>query len=210
MYNRRSCYSSGIEFRKHANDVAKELLRKSIHICSAFVPFFLSFLYTPVLCALAVVLVLYCVAEYLRYTGHNIPLISDITAAAARKRDENKFVLGPVTLASGILITALFFNPVCASLGIYALAFGDGLASLAGKLFGHIHIPFTKGKTVAGSLSCFLAIFISSFFVTKNAFFALILGICGMLLEILPLKDWDNLVIPVIIAIIAQFGLHIV
>lgn len=209
MFRKLPCYSSGIEFRKYANDLAKELFRKSIHICTALVPFLLSYAYVPVICTLSAVLVLYIAAESFRHSGKNIPIISAITAAAARKRDENKFVLGPVTLASGVIITALIFNPKCASLGIYALAFGDGLASLTGKMFGHISIPLTKGKTVAGSLACFIAIFLSSFTVTGVTSYSLILALVGMILEMLPLKDFDNLIIPLSISFVAQFFMHI-
>ena len=33
---------SGIVLRRYANDIAKELFRKVIHLCAAFIPFFLS------------------------------------------------------------------------------------------------------------------------------------------------------------------------
>ena len=32
---------SGIILRRYANDIAKELFRKVIHLCAAFIPFFL-------------------------------------------------------------------------------------------------------------------------------------------------------------------------
>ena len=79
-------------------------------------------------------------------------MISKITEIAARKRDENHFVLGPVTLVCGILLAALLLPLDCARVGIFALAFGDGLASLMGKLFGKITIPGAHGKTAAGSV----------------------------------------------------------
>ncbi len=190
--------------RQRFNDIAKEIFRKSIHVCSAFIPFLLKYLYWQVLSALALVTLIYCTAELMRLNGKNVPFISDITAAAARKRDENRFVLGPVTLSVGIMLTALLFNPLPASIGIYSLAFGDGLASLSGKLFGKVVLPFTFGKTVAGSLTCFTAIFISSFLVCHNATVALSLACIGMFIEVLPLKDFDNVVIPLIIAFSAQ------
>ena len=185
--------------------MTKELFRKSIHMCAALVPLMLSFAYIPVLSLLALVLVFYCVAETLRYKGINIPVISAITAAAARKRDENRFVLGPATLASGVLFTAIIFEPVPAAVGILALAFGDGLASLIGKFFGRIIIPYTSGKTVAGSLACFIAIFCSSFLVLNNVYISFIIALIGMVIEIIPLKDFDNLLIPIIIASVCQF-----
>ena len=93
---------SGIILRRYANDIAKELFRKVIHLCAAFIPFFLKYFYVPVLSLLSLVLVLYIIAEILRYKGKTVPIFSVITQAASRKRDENKFVLGPVTLSLGI------------------------------------------------------------------------------------------------------------
>ncbi len=196
---------SGIILRRYANDIAKEMFRKVIHLCAAFIPFFLKIFYVPVLSLLSLVLLLYIIAEILRYKGIEVPIFSVITQTAARKRDENKFVLGPVTLTVGIIITALCFDYESASVGIYALALGDGLASLVGKLFGRNIIPFTQGKTAEGSLACFGAIFISTFLVTKNAFSALIIAIIGMIIELFPLKDFDNLFIPIILGFVMQY-----
>ncbi len=134
-----------------------------------------------------------------------IPILSDITVAAARKRDENKIVLGPVTLVSGIVITSLLWNEQAAAVGILALALGDGLASLAGKTFGSIEVPFTGGKTCEGSLTCFAAVFVSCFFVTGSTGVSLIIAMAVSLIEILPLMDFDNLLIPVAAGGVCQF-----
>lgn len=175
----------------------KELFRKSIHLCSALVPFFLDHFFTLTACLLFCALAGYTVSEVLRLKGYKIPVISTITEIAARKRDEDKFVLGPVTLVTGIIITALTIkNPDCRKIGIFALSFGDGLASLCGKFFGRIHISFTKGKTAAGSIACFTAVFITTFCVCKNTQESLIIAFAAMLIEILPLADMDNIIIP--------------
>ncbi len=196
---------SGVIRRQRINEIRKELFRKSIHICGAIIPFFLSRCYWFVIAALFLVIIVYSVSELARLSGHDIPLISSITAVAARKRDENRFVFGPVTLASGILLSALLWEELPASIGIYALAFGDGLASLSGKLFGHMQIPFSQGKTAAGSLTCFCAIFISSYLSSGNSGLALIVASIGMFIELLPLKDYDNVIIPLVIGGVAQF-----
>ncbi len=196
---------SGVIRRQRLNDIFKEAFRKTIHICSAFIPFFLSRYYWPVIILLFAAVTVYSCSELARLHGHEIPVISAVTAVAARKRDENKFVLGPVTLVAGILISALIWDLLPATVGIYALAFGDGLASLAGKLFGKEQIPGTEGKTAAGSLTCFSAIFISTFLVSGKSRLALIAASVGMFIELMPLKDFDNILIPVIVGGLAQF-----
>ncbi len=186
----------GIIERQRLNAIFKELFRKSIHICSSLVPLFLKLAYWPVIGLLVTALILYTISEILRSKNINIPFISKVTEIAARKRDENRIVLGPITLVLGILLAALILPLDCARVGIFALAFGDGLASLMGKLFGKITIPGAHGKTAAGSLTCFFAVFVSTFCCCGNCLTALIIAFAAMFIEVLPLSDFDNLIIP--------------
>ncbi len=199
----------GIIIQKEANAIRKELVRKSIHLATAFIPFFLEHFRVLVLAGLFLVLAMYCIAEFLRMRGKNIILFSFLTEAAARKRDENHFVLGPVTLALGVLLTAFFYDTTPAAVAIYALAFGDGLASLAGKLFGKHLIPFSSGKTLEGSVTCFVAIFFSTLFVTKSVSTSLLIAAAGTVIEVIPIRDFDNIIIPVVIGFISQYYFHI-
>lgn len=203
LCTQRGNYSERVLRQKYQNEIKKELFRKSIHLCGAFIPFFLEKFYWPIIYLLIFVLVVYSFCELLRLKGKKVPIISKITDIASRKRDENTFVLGPVTLVLGIIFTALIFEPLPAKIGILALALGDGLASLCGKLFGHVCLPFTGGKTVAGSLACFLAIFLSSYFCWKMPLCSIILGSFGMFVEILPLKNFDNVILPILVAFVA-------
>ena len=189
----------GIVQRQRLNAILKELFRKSIHICSSFVPLFLKLAFWPVIGLLVLALIVYSVSEILRSKGIELPLISKVTEVAARKRDENRFVLGPVTLVCGIILAALLLPLDCARVGIFALAFGDGLASLMGKLVGKITIPGAHGKTAAGSLTCFFAVFTTTFCCCQNCLISLITALCVMFIEILPLADFDNLIIPPVI-----------
>lgn len=199
----------GILAKQYRISITKELIRKSIHLCSAFIPLFLDKEFFPTVISLFAAAFFYTVSETLRLRGIEVPVVAKITAVAARKRDENKFVLGPLTLVFGILIAAFLLEPESRRIGIYALAFGDGLASFAGKLFGRVRIPFTNGKTAAGSLTCFFAVLISAFAVCKNPQSALILAVTATFVEVLPLADFDNLIIPIIIGGTARYILGI-
>jgi len=181
------------------NDLLKEFFRKSIHICASFVPLFAGISYTGTVLALSFVICFYIYCETSRLAGNYIPLVSRITAYAARKRDEGRFVLGPVTMALGVLFALILFPPKAACVGIFALAFGDGIASLAGKLFGRIKIPRAGGKTLEGSSACFVAVYVSSFCVLRDPIRAFEVALLAMLIEVLPIKDYDNLFIPVLI-----------
>lgn len=189
-----------ISHNSTVNDLLKEFFRKSIHICSSFVPFFAWLNYTWTVMVLSTVICLYIFCEYRRLSGSPIPVVSRITAYAARKRDEGRFVLGPVTLSLGILFALLVFPLDCATIGIFALAFGDGIASLAGKIYGRVKIPLMGGKTIEGSGACFLAVLIATFAVTGDIPLSLAVALLAVLIEMLPLKDYDNLLIPLLIS----------
>ena len=181
---------------KDSKTILKELFRKSIHLCSSIIPWLLASYYWYTIWGLLIVVVLYYFCELARLEGHPVPVISLVTETASRQRDECKFVLGPVTLVLGIVFAALVLPLSCAKIGIFALAFGDGLASLAGKLFGRLKIPHTGGKTLEGSLTCFAAVFLSTYIVTRHLIPSLIIALAAMLIEVLPLGDWDNMIIP--------------
>ncbi len=200
--------TEGIVSQKQSIFVKKELVRKIIHLATAFIPLLLSFARIFVLIGLSLVIVLYIIAESMRCNGKRVFLVSSITEMAARKRD-TRFVLGPVTLAFGVLCTSLFFDEMSAAVGIYALAFGDGLASLIGTTYGRHTIPFGQGKTFEGSATCFIAIFLSTFCVTHDIQIACVVALAGTFIEVLPLKDFDNFFIPIALATISQFYFHI-
>ncbi|MBO8458381.1 MAG: phosphatidate cytidylyltransferase [Spirochaetes bacterium] len=188
-------------------DLFKELFRKSIHFCSAFIPLIDSWNHTFVLWALTGAVVMFCIEEFLRLNGHPVPLVSKITETAARKRDQGRFVLGPVTLCLGILTVLLVFPPMEAYLGIYALGLGDGIASLAGRFLGKNSIPYAGGKTIEGSAACFLIVFIAFSLVTRDLVSSAVLALFTTIMEAFPLKDFDNLLIPVAVAVAARsFG----
>ena len=182
-----------------------EVFRKTIHLSSALTVVFAERWYTPTVIGIIGISILYCISEFLRMHGHELYLITNITRYASRKRDKGRFVLGPLTLAGGVLAALLLFPIHTAKIAIFALAFGDGLASLVGKRFGKIRLAFFKDKTVAGSLTCFAAVFLSTFAVSGNFWKSLVLGIAGAGIEMLPLKDYDNLLIPIAIGFLASF-----
>lgn len=179
----------------------KELIRKGIHMSIALVPSFAllnSFLTITLLLS---GITFYLVSEMFRIQGKSVStFISSITSIASRDRDQG-VTLGPVTLALGALLVLTSFEPVAATCGIYALAFGDGLSSVTGKLWGKAKIPFTNGKSYVGSATCFFMIFSTSFIVTGSLQKALLAGLFGAVTELIPVKDIDNLIIPVAVAI---------
>jgi len=185
------------------NQISTEVLRKSIHLLIALVPLLATWNkgFTVALLASGVILYTYC--ELMRLRGFEIAVISRITAMAARKRDAGKFVLGPVTLGIGAMLALVLYPNPAASIAIYALAFGDGLSSLVGRMFGTIRIPFTGGKSVEGSLTCFFAVLTSAYALTGDFAKSALLALIATVVEALPSKDMDNILLPVVTGIFA-------
>jgi dolichol kinase len=196
-----------------------ELIRKSLHFLIGLSPILAAYHRTFTLILLASGTLAYAVMECLRQRGITIPLVSVLTVAASRRRDTGRFVLGPVTLGLGAILPLLLFPLPIASIAIYALAFGDGTASLAGKFLGRIRPKFLFGKSLEGSIACFLGTFISVWLYTffqNNGSLRTLLGLStlpqlstalvaactAVVVEILPIKDWDNIIIPMVVGLV--------
>ena len=185
-------------------EIKTEALRKSIHFLIAFTPLLAALSYPFAVLALSFGTLGYAVMEWLRLSGVQVPLVSTLTRMACRQRDLQSFVLGPVTLGLGALLALLLFPFPAASIAIYALAFGDGLASLAGKLYGRLRPAFLFGKSVEGSLACFAAAFAAAALVSRSPVASFAIALTAAASEALPLEDYDNIVLPLAVGIVAQ------
>lgn len=189
--------------REISEEIRIELLRKSIHLLIAFVPGIAQLSLGLAVGLLSGGVLFYAASERLRMEGYRVPVISKVTALAARRRDGDHFVLGPVTLGLGALLALLLYPNPAASIAIYALAFGDGLSSLIGKTFGSVRLPLTGGKSLEGSLTCLIAVFIASCAVTGDAKRSFIVAVAAALVEAAPTKDFDNIILPVAVGALA-------
>jgi phytol kinase len=174
-----------------------EVIRKSLHLLIALVPLLADIHLQATMLILAGGTLFYVLAENLRQEGKTVYLVSDLTVLAARPREAGRFVLGPVTLGTGAMLALLLYPSHAATIAIYALAFGDGLASLVGRLLGGWRLPLGGAKTVAGSLACFFAVLMIGQRMLGSLRLALPLAIGATLIEALPAGDFDNLLLPV-------------
>ena len=174
-----------------------EIVRKALHLLIAFVPLLAGVDMSATMMLLAVGTLFYVFAEKLRLEGMPVLVISDLTVIASREQDRGRFVLGPVTLGVGAMLSLLLYPSPAAAIAIYALAFGDGFASLAGKLFRSPSIPFTRNKTLAGTAACFLAVLVGTWKLTGQLSVAFTIAVAATMLELIPIRDFDNLILPV-------------
>ncbi len=194
---------STVESGERRTVIQGELVRKSLHMLIALVPgIALSIGVFPTLMLLATGVLFYTTAEHLRLSGQYVALISTVTVLASRTRDQGRFVAGPVTLGVGAMLALLLYPAPAAFLGIYALAFGDGLASLVGKAFGSVMI--LPDASLEGSLACLVAVFSASLALSGRFVESLVIAVAATVLEALPTDDLDNIIIPVGVALLGS------
>jgi dolichol kinase len=180
-------------------ELKAELVRKAFLILIAFVPLMSAWHHVGTLIVLAVGTAGYAFFEGLRCKGIRVPLISAMTDFASRKRDKGRFVLGPVTLGAGAFLSLLVFPPIVGAIAVYALAAGDSVSSLVGKFIGRIRPAFLCGKSVEGSIACFIAVFLCSWPVSGTIRTALVAAAAAPVAEAPPFRDWDNIIMPLVV-----------
>lgn len=183
----------------------QEFRRKSIHILAGLSFLFLyscSPSFTLIFASLGSLL--YLLAEILRHKGVKIPFITSLINWGSRKTTTTKLELAPILLALGVILTLYLFPFSLAWVSIVGVIFGDGLASIGGLSLGGPFYPFSH-KRFTGSLFCFLGTVLFSFllqtlfpsiFPTIPLEQILIMAFIITALELIPIKDFDNFIIP--------------
>jgi len=202
-----SNYSARGVSAMNISELRSEIIRKSLHFLIALAPAMAAMNKTATVALLMIGTLGYTLMECLRLSGVKIPVISSITSMASRSRDFGHFVMGPVTLGLGALLALLLYPSSAAAIAIYALAFGDGIASLAGKFLGKWRPAFLFGKSIEGSLACFGVVLISAYAVSGSMHIAVVAAFTAMVVEALPLEDYDNLAIPVTVGFAVQIAM---
>ncbi|MDR2731069.1 MAG: phosphatidate cytidylyltransferase [Treponema sp.] len=187
-----------------SGELKTELVRKIIHFSIALSPSMAAINKPLTVIFLIIGTLGYTFMEYLRFSGVKIPVISALTSMASRARDIGHFVIGPVTLGLGALLALLLYPSPVASIAIYALAFGDGFASLVGRFLGKLRPAFLHGKSIEGSLACFMVVLICAFRVSGNVYISLVAAFTATVIEALPLEDYDNMVLPVTVGLMVK------
>ena len=189
------------------HEAKTEVVRKSIHFLIALCPAMAAVSKPLTVLALLAGILCYTVMEKLRLSGIKVPLVSALTGMASRPRDIGHFVFGPVALGLGALLALLLFSAPVASIAIFALAFGDGFAGLVGKLFGTYRPAVLFGKSVEGSLACFTATYFCAYLVSGNFIVALTAAVTATAVEALPLEDYDNIALPLVVGVVVQIAM---
>ncbi|MBV6518629.1 MAG: hypothetical protein DCC43_07520 [Candidatus Brocadia sp.] len=173
----------------------QEIRRKLLHILIAFAPVCAFFIYHTTLTVLFSLLIIYFVSECLRVNGYSFPLFGGITRSSIRKLEERGFAFGPITLVLGACFSLLFFSNSLASTVIWIVAFADTAAAIVGMRLGNHRIPYNIKKSVEGSLAAWAVAFVCGW-IYLPLLPALITAFFSSIIESLPLRSLDNLLIP--------------
>lgn len=137
----------------------------------------------------------------------------DTVMAMSRTGDPKEILRGPLLYGIIFVVITLVIwekSPV-GIIALMVLCGGDGIADIVGRKVAGTTIPWSNGKTIAGSLAMFtggfiLPLVVLLFFVANGMWgkswheyilpVLMISSICT-LVETLPLRDWDNVTVPV-------------
>ena len=149
-------------------------------------------------------------------------VIQDPTAVKAMSRSGNRqeILRGPLYYGLVFVILTIVYwrNTPIGIIALMTLCGGDGLADVVGKRWGKISLPWSKRKTLLGSLTMFLGSFIFStimiwIFITQGYFSTpvnnsilkiTLIALTTTLVESLPYNDIDNLTVPATALLIAH------
>ncbi len=181
-----------------------EIRRKIIHASAAGLPFvspIFGWQWKWTIIGLMIVLSgIYMLSEYCRLNGLHFPIFYGITRWVLRVNEQRRFAFAPVTLAAGVAIVLHVFPLRIAYPCIMIVALGDSFGALVGERWGRIPLPHNHDKTLEGSLA-FIAVSYgcaSLFLPTAPAVAA---ALVAGAVESLNIRDFDNLLVPVLAGI---------
>jgi dolichol kinase/phosphoserine phosphatase len=183
----------------------RELYRKTIHFLGVPLPF-LAYFHKPAVAALlSAVILIYVFSELFRSIGIHLPFISHITKRSERVTETRNFIIGPISLTVGILVTLFAFSPEFYIPAILIVCISDSVSSLVGRKFGRINLPFYE-RTVEGSVAFYIASFaILLIFLPFRQ--ALLTALVPTVLELIMPHYLDNLFIPIGTALFMMYVL---
>ena len=194
----------------------KELKRKIIHLIGLLIPICYYFFRERDPIAIIILLSLtaiYFFLELLRLTNKRAQRYFLTHFSSLLRTHEKQKITGTgYYLLSGLLSVSLFKK----ELAIACLSFlvlGDMFAAIIGTRFGHNKI--IAGKSLEGSLACFIVCLVIGLFIAwlfpnyLNLKIIAIGAFVATIVELLPLGLDDNLTIPLISGLVMEISIYI-
>ena len=185
-----------------------ETFRKCVHAAGCLVPFAARVSLVSTSVVLGAVAALYALSELWRVNGLSLPGFTWVTRRSVRQEELRRPSTGPVLLAAACLICLWCFPWPAAAAAIFVVALGDTAAAAAGRRWGRRRLWYSSAKTLEGVAACFLAGVAATCWLLPLPV-SLIACAVGALVESLPLKDADNLAVPLSVAAAATWAAQV-
>jgi dolichol kinase len=171
------------DYRDKKSSLKGEIERQLIHLSTGI--FFILFIYVTgdqALWLLLLLLAFYLVISFVILKNMLPPSLSTFLCRWGRPGKQNIPLKGTILLVCGIVLSLVLFPEEIVYASIAVVGFGDSVATIAGVTIGKHKLPYSKQKSVEGTLAGIIAAFLASlFFVTPVQAFVGSAG--GMLLE---------------------------
>lgn len=188
-------------------DISHETSRKLIHLTGLlFLPFFSdhAWLVVWILCGASAFYILLELID----KKWQIPVFAGMVNSCKRPEERNQIDWGAPLLAAGIACSLVFFDYPETACGLIHVCLCDAVAAFAGKRWGKRKIFYTDNKTFFGSFAFFVtAVLTCAIFIPF--WMAVAIAFIGAVLESIPMRHWDNFVIPVGVSFCASLLLWI-
>mgnify|MGYP001594867520 CR=1 FL=1 len=188
-------------------DISHETSRKLIHLTGLlFLPFF-SHNARLVILVLSIATGFYLLIEIFSKKWP-LPIFAGMVRACKRPEEKNTIDWGAPLLALGIITSLIFFDYPETTCGLIHVCLCDAVAAFAGRQWGKRKIFYTYNKTYFGSFAFFVSATLAcSIFIPF--WMAVAIAFIGTILESIPMRHWDNFVIPLGVSFCASLLLRI-
>jgi phytol kinase len=213
-----------MDYFAHKKWISSSLSRKIIHIGTGLIfvlcwPLFENNYYSRFFAAIVPLLIT------LQFLLIGLGIIKDQASidSMSRSGDRKELLRGPLFYGIVFVVLTIFYwkDTLIGIIALMMLCGGDGLADIVGNQIKSMPIPWSKNKTLAGSLSVFVGGWVFSIVIIciylawglshiglmGYIFPITIIAVAGALIESLPFKDIDNITVPLAAVILGHLFL---
>ncbi|AWG43220.1 hypothetical protein CR532_02100 [Candidatus Borreliella tachyglossi] len=184
-------------------NIKYEIYRKFFHISTLMFLLFYKINFWLGLASSLFFVIVYLISEIFRIMKLNLFFLKGISGVILKTREVSsyKVSLSPIFLVISIFFTYFLIPEPFNCIGIFSACLGDGFASLFGKLIPSFKL--VNNKTFSGSVIVFLVSFIVCYYFFPNLIIASVVGMGAVLVELFDCKKYDNLFLPVGVAMLS-------
>lgn len=180
-----------------------ELLRKSIHLLGLAVIPLLAWSKPAALVVLGAALLVYLLLEKMGRWQVRVPVVSEVVVASKRLHEMGRYSWAAIFLCVSTMAAILLFDWRSVSYALVQATLADTAAYFVGSTVGRHKLPFNPIKSWEGSTTFLLIALAGGFFFFGSWQVVLVLALAGTVLESIPVRDLDNLLLPFGIAWLA-------